>query len=105
MTPFYNPELEETLKKKKFTYEEVYLMAEHIHKKAKRTKYLTLLFVGLWAPAVTLLCWMNYQHPVSFITGAVSSTFAIYVLDETYEAIFNHIARKMRENDNDDEQE
>ncbi len=103
MIPIHDPELEKTLKEKKFSYEEVYLMVEHIHKKSKRTKYLTLLLAGLWAPAITLLCWINYQHPISLVAGAVSSTFAVYVLDETYEAFYNYLIGKMKQNDGNKE--
>jgi len=99
MIPIHDPELEKTLKQKKFSYEEIYLMVEHIHKKSKRTKYITLLLAGLWTPAITMLCWVNYQHPISLLAGAVSSTFAIYVLDETYEALYNYIIGKMKQND------
>jgi hypothetical protein len=99
MTPIYDSELEKELQEKKYTYEEVYLMAEHIYKKSKKTKYLTLFLVGLWTPAITFLCWAEIQHPVAFLAGAVVSTFAVYVFDETYEVFYNYIIGKMKKHE------
>ena len=64
MKPLHDLDLEETLKEKKYTYEEIYLMVEHIHNKSKKIKYISLFLTGLWTPAITLLCWVNYQHPL-----------------------------------------
>ncbi len=105
MTPIYDPKLEKELKEKSFNYREVYLMVEHLHKKAKRSKYLAIFLAGLWTPAITLLCLMHYNDPLVYLVGPVVSTFAFYVFDETHETIYSLIVRKLKNNDKDESEE
>jgi hypothetical protein len=93
---------EKTPKEKTYTYKEVYNAIEFVYKKNKKTKYISLFLTGLWTPAITLLCWVQYEHPAVFITGAFISTFTVYVFDETYELGHSYMAGKMKKNDKND---
>jgi hypothetical protein len=99
MRPEYDPELEKELREKTYNYNEVFSIIEHTLNKTKKNKYITVFLAGLWSPAITLLCWLEYQHPVILLTGAVTSTFIAYLSDETHLAIRNHILRKIKKND------
>ena len=102
----YDPKFEKELKEKLYTYNEVYLMMEHIHKKDRRNKYLAVFIAGIWTPVVTLTCMTEYPNPAAYFIGAISSTFIIYVWDETFETAFNYmrmkIRKKMKEPENND---
>jgi hypothetical protein len=99
MIPLYDPKLEKELKEKSFSYHEVYLMVEHLHKKAKKNKYLAIFLAGIWTPVITMICMTNYDSPILYLSGAIVSTFAFYVFDETHETIYSLIVRKLKNND------
>ena len=98
MKSLYDPETEAELQDKTFTYREVYDIIDFVHLKTKKIKYLTVFIAGIWTPIITLMCWVKYQHPAVFIIGALTSTFMVYVFDETHDSIFSYLIRKLKKN-------
>jgi hypothetical protein len=98
----YDPKFEKEIREKLYTYSEVYLMMDHVHKKNRRNKYWTVFVAGIWTPVITLICMTEYSNPAIYLIGAVSSTFVAYVWDETYETAFSYVRKKMKETKNND---
>ena len=81
------------IKNRTYTFEDIQDIYIHLKKDFRRKKYITIFFSTLWASLLILYMLITTENIFAFLVGAITTTFVVYLLDQTGDTISNYFKR------------